>query len=103
MRTYSAFRNSHQRYALSLFAWGQLGRSIVLDYNRQGAYHRAYRIPSNFPSEARLQIWQVFSDARESWAGLTESQREAWNLKARGSPVMGVNLYMGEYIKSNYP
>jgi hypothetical protein len=81
-------------YLLSLFAWGQIGHTIVIDFNRYGPYFRYWRDPFDPQTPAQLAQRAAFTAAAAAWEALDPSQKLWWISRASTRHMTGKNLYM---------
>src|SRR4030042_1299943 len=58
---------------LSLFAWGQLAKTVVFDYNRAGNYVRDYIVPSQPRTPLQVAHRQIFADGMAAWGQLAKT------------------------------
>jgi hypothetical protein len=86
---------------LSLFAWGQLGKVVVFDYNRSGNYVRDYVKPYDPKSVKQLAHRAIFAAGMEAWRALPHPTQQEWDGRARKLHMLGMNLYMRSYLNSH--
>ena len=60
-----------------------------------------FHIPSNPQTEPQQANRQTFADAISSWQGLTPTQKQVYNERAKYKNLSGYNLYISEYLLSN--
>lgn len=74
--------------AIAANARGSLG-GVTASRNRGGAYLRNRTTPTNPVSARRTAVRQAFGDLAQAWSQtLDQSQREAWNVYAAGTPAL---------------
>lgn len=79
---------------------GKLG-TRVLYYKRDGSYHdRAYVKPVQPGTPAQVTWWNKFATGVTAWQGLSQGQKDSWNLKAVPFHMTGFNYYMRKYLLS---
>src|SRR3972149_916928 len=83
---------------LSLFAWGQLAKTVVFDYNRAGNYVRDYVVPSQPRTPLQIAHRQIFADGMAAWMVLSSAAKAQWEHRARNRHMLGMNLYMRSYL-----
>src|SRR4030042_1864815 len=101
MALYAPPKLSRGLIILSLFAWGQLGKVVVFDYNRSGNYVRDYVKPYDPKSVKQLAHRAIFAAGMEEWSSLPLPPRKAWDDRARKLHMLGMNLYMRSYLNSH--
>lgn len=84
---------------LGFDASGQIAKSMVYAKWRGVRYARRYAIPGNPNSVAQQTTRSTFAVLREMWKLAPADARAPWDLFAKGRPVMGLNLFIGENMR----
>lgn len=85
---------------------GKFG-GVVAAHNRFGQYFRQYRIPTDPQSSTQMQRRAAMAASVVAWKGLTDAQRETWNVYAANTPWLnrlGETVYLSGfqmYCRSN--
>lgn len=77
---------------------GKLGNYVFYMRNDR-ICARIYLVPAN-PRTARQQARRLkFAEAVRYWRGLDDTDRAAWNVRARKKRRTGYNLFIGEWMR----
>ena len=71
----------------------ETGKQVVI---KKGWYH-----PANPQTESQQANRSKYADAIVAWQGLTSSQKDVYNQRAKYKPYSGYNLYLKEYLLSH--
>jgi hypothetical protein len=62
-----------------------------------------YSAPTDNQSIPQIAHRSGMHNARDAWRALTQPERDAWNLQAKGlRGVSGYNLYVKQYLENYY-
>jgi hypothetical protein len=67
---------------------------------RTKCYREPYYITKNPRTESQQDNRLKFADAIAGWQGLTEEQQNQYNIRAKGKPLSGYNLFLREFMLS---
>lgn len=87
------YKRMHEPSAGGLLPSGPMRRSVIV---REDFY--VTKNPRTIPQQSNRS---KFADAVASWQGLTNEQKEVYNLKNKGRNYSGYNAYLKEYLLSH--
>jgi len=74
---------------------------ILTDNGKQIQVQEKFYIPTNPQTEAQQANRATFAAAIAGWQGLTDSQKDVYNQRAKYKPFSGYNLYISKYLLSH--
>jgi hypothetical protein len=97
------------QYGKSHFGVNLYGDILLLSgiYKKHNLWHgkRDFRVRyyiTRDPKTEAQQAWRgVFADAVAYWQGLTEEEKNQYNIRVKGRHMSGYNLCLQEYLKSH--